>query len=138
MIRFGMRRTLVASFLISAVGLVLLSGVAPGDGYAAGVLPGMLVTSIGCGLANPAMAIAAVEGTTEQDAGLGSAVLNSVQQVGGAVGLAVLVALAAARTQAATADPLHAATEGFSLALTVAAGLLAVGAVLIAALMPRS
>ncbi|MGW5644096.1 MFS transporter [Saccharopolyspora sp. NPDC003752] len=101
-LRFGMRRTLVASFLIGAVGLLLLAGVAPGDDYATVVLPGMLVTSLGCGLGNPALAIGAVEGTTEQDAGLGSAILSSVQQVGGAVGVAVLVAMAA---RAQTADP---------------------------------
>ncbi|MEV0086513.1 MFS transporter [Saccharopolyspora sp. NPDC050642] len=129
-IRFGMRRTLVASFLIGAVGLLLLAGVAPGDDYATVVLPGMLVTSLGCGLGNPALAIAAVEGTTEQDAGLGSAILSSVQQVGGAVGVAVLVALAA---RAQTADP----SEGFSLALTVAAALLAFGALLVAALLRK-
>jgi hypothetical protein len=90
----------------------------------------MLVTSLGCGLGNPALAIAAVEGTTEQDAGLGSAILSSVQQVGGAVGVAVLVALAA---RAQTADP----SEGFSLALTVAAALLAFGALLVAALLRK-
>jgi hypothetical protein len=45
--RFGVRRTLITSFLVSSVGLLLLSGVASGDGYASGVLPGILVTSLG-------------------------------------------------------------------------------------------
>ncbi|AXK34409.1 MFS transporter [Streptomyces armeniacus] len=136
-IRLGERRTLVASFLISAAGLLLLSGVAPGDAYGSGVLPGMLVTSLGCGLSLPALTIAAVTGTTEENAGLGSAVLSSVQQVGGAVGLAVLVSLAAHRTDTLTgsATPQRAATEGFSFALTIAAALLALGAVLIATLL---
>ncbi|MGP4026552.1 MFS transporter [Actinomadura sp. 3N407] len=133
----GARRTLVTSFLIGSAGLLLLSGVAPGDGYASGVLPGMLVTSLGCGLALPALTVAAVTGTTGEDAGLGSAVFSSVQQVGGAVGVAVLVSLAARRGGSVSADPLRAATEGFSFALTVAAALLVLGAVLIAVLLGR-
>ncbi|MFE4612928.1 MFS transporter [Streptomyces niveus] len=136
-IRLGMRPALVIGFLTSAAGLLLLSGVAPDDGYASGVLPGMLLTSLGCGLSLPALTVAALTGTTEEDAGLGSAVLSSVQQVGGAVGVAVLVALATRRSEdlAARGDTAHAATEGFSLALTVTAVLLALGAVLIAALL---
>ncbi|MGW8526331.1 MFS transporter [Nocardiopsis sp. NPDC055824] len=136
-LRFGMRRTLIVSFLISAAGLLLLSGVAPDDGYASGVLPGLLVTSLGCGLSLPALAVAAVTGTTEENAGLGAALFSSVQQVGGAVGLAVLVALAVHRSDALTGavGPSLAATEGFSFALVAAAVLLALGAALIAMLL---
>ncbi|MDI3406845.1 MFS transporter [Streptomyces cavernicola] len=140
-VRLGVRAALAGSFLITAAGLLLLSDVGPGDGYAAGVLPGMLVASLGCGLSLPALTVAALTGTTEEDAGLGSAVLSSVQQVGGAVGVAVLVALAAGRSDdasAARSGPLRAATDGFSLALTVAAALLALGAVLTAALLGRN
>ncbi|WP_331749544.1 MULTISPECIES: MFS transporter [unclassified Streptomyces] len=139
-IRLGARPALVMSFLITAAGLLLLSGVAPGDGYASGVLPGMLVTSLGCGLSLPALTVAALAGTTEENAGLGSAVLSSVQQVGGAVGVAVLVAMAARRREALTGhdDSLRAATEGFSFALTVAAVLLMLGAVLIATLLGKN
>ena len=137
--RLGVRRTLIGSLLICAAGLLLLSGVAPSDSYASGVLPGMLVTSLGCGLSLPTLTVAAVTGTTGENAGLGSAVLNSVQQVGGAVGVAVLVALATRRSEALTAEegPLRAATEGFALALTIAAALLALGTLLIAALLTK-
>lgn len=138
--RLGVRPALVLSFLISAAGLLLLSGVAADDVYVRGVLPGMLVTSLGCGLGLPALTVAALTGTTEENAGLGSAVLSSVQQVGGAVGVAVLVALAARHSEvvAAHAGLRSAVTQGFSLALTVAAALLALGAVLLAALPGRS
>jgi hypothetical protein len=140
LIRIGMRPTLVVAFLISSAGLLLLSGVAPNDGYASGVLPGLLVTSLGCGLSLPALTVAALTGTTEENAGLGSAIVSSVQQVGGAVGLAVLVSLATRRTDALadSTDPLLAAAEGFSFALIVAAGLLAFGAAVIAALFGSS
>ena len=135
-LRLGMRLTLVMGFLTSSAGLLLLSGVAAGDGYASGVLPGMLITSLGCGMSLPALTMAALTGTTGENAGLGSAVLSSVQQVGGAVGLAALVTLAARRGNdlADSATPQRAATEGFSLALTVAAALLALGAGLVATL----
>ncbi|MEO3839603.1 MFS transporter [Streptomyces sp. CNZ287] len=135
--RLGARPALVLSFLITAAGLLLLAGVAPSDGYGSGVLPGMLLTSLGCGLSLPALTVAALTGTTGENAGLGSAVLTSVQQVGGAVGVAVFVGLATRRRDDLTAghDPLHAATEGFSTALTTAAALLTLGAILIAALL---
>ncbi|MFC6884568.1 MULTISPECIES: MFS transporter [Actinomadura] len=135
--RLGTRRFLVLAFLVSALGLLLLSGVGPNDGYASGVLPGMLVTSLGCGLSLPALAVAAVTGTTGENAGLGSAVFSSVQQIGGAVGVAVLVAIATRRSTALadSTDPAHAATEGFSFALLIAAALLALAAVLIPALL---
>ncbi|MFI7679477.1 MFS transporter [Actinophytocola sp. NPDC049390] len=129
--RFGARPLLVVSFLTSAAGLLLLSGVAPVDGYALGVLPGMLVTSIGCGLSLPALTGAAVTGTTEENAGLGAAVFSSVQQVGGAVGLAVLVTLASHHTVSQ-----RTATEGFAFGMTAAAVLLVLGAVLVAVLLP--
>jgi EmrB/QacA subfamily drug resistance transporter len=127
-VRFGMRRPLVVSFLISSAGLLLLSGVAPGDSYASGVLPGMLVTSLGCGLTLPALTGAALTGTTAENAGVGSAVLSSVQQLGGAVGVAGLVTLAARHAEA------HTTVQGFSLAMAIAAALVAVGAVLMASL----
>ncbi|MFI1867292.1 MFS transporter [Streptomyces jumonjinensis] len=136
-VRLGIRPTLVTSFVISAAGMLLLSGIAPGDGYASGVLPGMLVSSLGCGLSLPTLTVAALTGTTRENAGLGSALLGSVQQVGGAVGVAVLVTLATRHSDARadSTGPMRAVTEGFSLALTVAAALLALGAILIATLL---
>ncbi|MFI6088180.1 MFS transporter [Streptomyces sp. NPDC051218] len=138
-VRLGVRTALAMSFLISAAGLLMLSGVTQSDGYASGVLPGMLVTSLGCGLSLPALTVAALTGTTEENAGLGSAILSSVQQIGGAVGVAVLVTLAARRSDALAVqdDPLHASAEGFSFALTVAAALLSLGAVLVGTLLGK-
>jgi EmrB/QacA subfamily drug resistance transporter len=134
MTRIGMRWALVSSFLISAAGLLLLSGVAPGDSYAAGVLPGMLVTSLGCGLSLPILTAAAVSGLTDENAGLGSAIFSSGQQIGGAVGVAILVT-AAERHSDALGGSLRSAADGYSYALILAAALLTLGAVLIAALL---
>ncbi|MEH1127354.1 MFS transporter [Micromonospora sp. CPCC 206061] len=132
--RMGVRWTLVLAFLITSAGLLLLSGVAAGDPYAAGVLPGMLVTSLGCGLSLPVLTVAAVAGTTEENAGLGSALFSSVQQIGGAVGVAILVTVAERHNDARAGSP-RSAAEGFSFALTIAAGLVALGAILIATLL---
>ncbi|MFE3543632.1 MFS transporter [Nocardia sp. NPDC059177] len=114
----GMRWAITWSFVAGGVGLALLAGIAPGDDYASGVLPGMLVTSVATGLVLPMLATAAMAGTTERDAGLGSALFTSAQQIGGAVGLALLVS----------------ATSDYAGALGAAAGLLVFGAVLVAAL----
>ncbi|MGW5385566.1 MFS transporter [Nocardia sp. NPDC003963] len=130
--RIEMRWALVSSFLISAAGLLMLSGVAAGDPYATGVLPGMLVTSLGCGLSLPVLTAAAVTGTTTENAGLGSALFSSVQQIGGAIGIAVLVTVAEGHSGASAGS---AESPGFSFALTIAAGILTLGAVLIAALL---
>jgi EmrB/QacA subfamily drug resistance transporter len=116
--RIGTRWTLLLAFLANIAGLLLLSGLAAGDSYPLHVLPGMLVLSMGNGLGLPVMATAAVDGTTEDDAGLGSALFTSVQQVGGAVGVAAL------------------AIMGYSGGLTAGAVCMALGAVLIVALLP--
>ncbi|MDF5755081.1 DHA2 family efflux MFS transporter permease subunit [Spongiactinospora sp. TRM90649] len=117
-LRIGTRRALLLAFLVNIAGLLTLSGVAAGDSYAAHVLPGLLILSLGNGLSLPVMAAAAVDGTTAEDAGLGSALFTSVQQIGGAVGVAAL------------------ATMGFSGGLTAGAACVALGAVLIAVLLP--
>lgn len=97
-------------------------------------------------LALPAFTIAAVTGTAVEIAGLGSAVLSSVQQLGGAVGLAVLVTLATRRggglvdslgPRPSALGTRRAATEGFPYAPTVAATILAV-AVLVATVPGRA
>ena len=93
----------------------------------------MLVAALGCGSSLPALMITAL---TDATAGLGSAVLSSAQQLGGAVGIAVLVTLATNRRNAADSlDPQQAATAGFSYAPTIAAAIVALGAVLIATML---
>ncbi|MGV9311415.1 MFS transporter [Streptomyces sp. NPDC003691] len=136
--RFGVRTVLTVAFPVSAAGLLMLSGITVASTYPTGVVPGVLVASLGSGLGFPALAIAAVAGTTEEDAGLASALLGAVQQIGGAVGIAALVGVAARHGAVADAggDP-AAATDGFALAMRVAAGVLLAGGALVAALMPR-
>ncbi|PRB14529.1 MFS transporter [Microbacterium sp. MYb62] len=130
--RLGMRVTLTTSLLVTSAGHLLLAGIESGDDYLTGLLPGLLVVSIGSGLALPALTSAALSGTGDRDAGLGSAIYTSMQQIGGAIGIATLVALASGRTETALSDgrtPVEAATDGFVLGLHSAAILLFLAAV---------
>ena len=129
--RIGVKPVMVAGLVIATVGLSLWIGIEPGGSYLADVLPGVLVLPLGMGAAFVTSTIAAVDGTDGEDAGLASGVLNAGQQVGSAVGLAALVSLAVDRTSGLLAtgtDPAAAATRGFALTFTVAAVVLAAGA----------
>jgi sugar phosphate permease len=105
------------------------------------VLGGLLAMATGMGLTFVPMTLVATTNVSDDDAGLASGIFNTSQQVGGALGLAVLSTLAAGRTSDLLADGMerrHALVEGFQLAFIVAAALLAVGAILTATLLRRS
>ncbi|MGH9277508.1 MAG: DHA2 family efflux MFS transporter permease subunit, partial [Acidimicrobiales bacterium] len=122
--RFGARNVLLAGLGLVAAGLVLLVGV-PVDGrYVADLLPALLLLGVGGGLSFPALMTLAMSSATPADAGLDSGLVNTTQQVGGAVGLAVLATLASGRTAALRAtgsDEAAALLGGYHLAFGVAA-----------------
>jgi EmrB/QacA subfamily drug resistance transporter len=138
--RFGPKPVLVAGLISAAAGLFSFS-LAPADGsYLPDVLPAFVLLGLGAGLAFPAMVGLAMSGAHPQDAGLASGLVNTTQQVGGALGLSLLATLSTARTEGAVRDGLAqttALTEGYQLAFTVAAALV-VGAVVIAATVLQS
>ena len=138
--RFGERRVLVAGLCLIVAGLALL-GRAPVDGdYAADVLPVMLLLGVGFGAAIPALTALAMSGVAPGDSGLASGLFNTTQQVGGALGLAVLATLATSRTEGLLADgqdTTSALTGGYHLAFAVGTGLV-VAAIALAALLLRS
>ena len=138
--RVGVRPLLGVGFIGSAVGLALSSGIAPGSGYAGTVLPGMLVLALASGVSFPAIGNAALHQVTGQDASLASGVQSAVQQVGGALGLSGLVALAvrhAADLARGGDNPAVATTSGYALAFRIGAVLLAVGGILSTILLER-
>ena len=113
--RVGVREVAMVGMGVAAVGLLLLSR-APVDGtYVADVLPGLLVMSAGLGLTFVPLTLIATTGVTDADAGLASGIFNSSQQIGGALGLAILstVAAAAARTISRRAAGAAAIVGGF-------------------------
>jgi EmrB/QacA subfamily drug resistance transporter len=119
----GIRPVLAAGTLIAAGGIWWLSYVPLHGSYAADVLPGMLIMSIGLGAEFVAATTAANVGVPPDKAGLAAALFNASQQIGGALGLAVFSAIAAARTThllAAHSTPPVALDAGFHLALLAA------------------
>ncbi|MDO8214179.1 DHA2 family efflux MFS transporter permease subunit [Conexibacter sp. CPCC 206217] len=136
--RLGAKTTLLDGLLLMVAGLLLMQR-APADGvYWLDVLPAMMIMGIGAGIAMPALPTLALARATPQDAGLASGLLNTTQQVGGAIGLSVLATLSAARSATLRdgGDNLVTALAGgYSLAFAVAAGfVLAAGAAAVALL----
>jgi len=126
--RVGPKPALLAGMSIAVLGLALL-GRAPVAGvYAIDVLPAMLLIAVGGGLGFLPLILIATGEATPQDSGLVSGLVSTSQMVGGAIGLAVLVSLAAARTGGAT-DP-AALNDGYHVAFLAAAALTVAGLVL--------
>ena len=130
--RFGIRRPLVAGLLTAAVGLALFARAPMGGDFAFHVLPGMLLLGLGGGIAFNPLLLAAMNDVDPSESGLASGVVNTAFMMGGALGLAVLASLAAARTDALTAagaTPQAALTGGYHLAFAVGAVFAALAAI---------
>ena len=129
-LRYGIRIPLGVGLSLAAVGLLLLAR-APVDGsFVVDVLPSMILLGLGAGMAFNPVLLAAMSDVEPQDAGLASGVVNTSFMMGGALGLAVLASLAAARTDTLLAsgeDELTALTGGYHVAFLVGA-LFAIGA----------
>jgi predicted MFS family arabinose efflux permease len=135
--RFGFKPVLVSGLILTAAGLVWFAQVSPDGSYLSDILGPSLLSAFGLGFAFVPMTVAAVAGVEPHEAGLASGLINTSQQVGGALGLAILAAVANGRTDdvlaAAGGSPAalpNALTEGFQVALTVGAGFAIAGAVL--------
>ncbi|MCO5969052.1 MFS transporter [Actinoallomurus soli] len=124
------RTVLLPGLLCITAGLLLLS-LAPADGdYFTDVLPAMLLLGVGAGIGYPsALTIVLVDATTS-DRGLRSGLVNTTQQIGPAIGLAILATVAANRTGSQAGHGHTAAealTSGYHLAFLVGAGFAAAG-----------
>lgn len=112
--RVGPRVPLVAGLSIATAGLWLLSRLPQDARYLHDVMPALAVSGLGIGLAFVTLSIGALEGVTDPDAGLASGLVNTTQQIGGALGVAILSTVAL--------------SAGFADALLVAAAFAAAGA----------
>jgi MFS family permease len=112
--RFGPERVLVAGLLLFIAGLLLMVALPDHGSFAVHVAPGFVVMGAGFGLAMPQVTALAMASASPRDAGTASGFVNTTQQAGGVVGLAVVAAVAAA--------------EGRAAGFLVASGALAIGA----------
>ncbi|CAN5184396.1 hypothetical protein BH24ACT10_BH24ACT10_11610 [soil metagenome] len=130
----------MTGLLVAAAGTLLFTRIEADGSYLTQVLPASVVITLGSGFCLPALGNAAVHRVTDEDAGLASGLQQALQQIGGAVGLAVLVTLAlrrAADAIGAGADPAAAITDGYVLALRVGAVVVLLAAAIAAVLMGR-
>ncbi|HEV2814436.1 MAG TPA: DHA2 family efflux MFS transporter permease subunit [Solirubrobacteraceae bacterium] len=130
--RFGARETLVPGLVAIGAGLALFARVPIDGAYVVDVLPAMVLLGAGAGAAFPTLMTLAMADTTPSDSGLASGLVNTAQQVGGALGLAVLATLSTSRTDSLLAGGVAEATaltDGYRLALVIGAALVAAGVV---------
>lgn len=141
--RFGPRYVSFIGLLMATAGMLLLTRLEPASSYLSDILPALMVLSLGMGLVFVPISATALFGVGNHDAGVASAVLNTAQQIGGALGTALLntVAVTATANYFTTnmidkTDPANAGavafglTEGFVAAFTWSAGFMILGAII--------
>jgi EmrB/QacA subfamily drug resistance transporter len=130
--RVGVRPLIASGMTFLAIGMLLFTQAPVGGSYATHLLPGFLLIAVGLAFAFVPISIAALAGVRQAEAGIASGLINTTQQVGGAVGIALLSTLAVSRTEdevaGGTALP-EALTSGFQLAFWVGAGIALAGVV---------
>jgi EmrB/QacA subfamily drug resistance transporter len=123
--RLGVKPVLALGMILLGVGLVLFTQVSVDGSYVADLLPGFILIGVGLGFSFVPVSIAALAGVSGREAGLASGLINTSQQIGGALGLAVLTTISTTRTEnlleQGVAQP-QALTDGFSLAFWAAVG----------------
>jgi MFS family permease len=145
--RVGVRAVGISGMTIASVGLLVLSRIPVHGTYLGDLLPGLMIMAFGMGLTFVPITLIATTNVGAEDAGLASGLLNTAQQLGGAIGLAVLSTLAAnttANTLSAlghvptAAEGVSALVSGFHVAFIVGAGLMLAAAVILGATVRKS
>jgi EmrB/QacA subfamily drug resistance transporter len=104
--KIGVRPVAVTGLLLTAAGMLLLTQLPVDGSYVANVLPALLLTSLGMGAVFMPLTLVATTGLEDADQGLASGLFNTSQQIGGALGLAILSTVAASRSSAGGAEAL--------------------------------
>ena len=123
--KLGVKPVLTTGMALLLVGLIYFTQVSVDGSYLGDLLPGFLLIGVGMGFSFVPISIAALAGVEGPEAGLASGLINTSQQIGGALGLALLTTVATTRTSDLAGDAAPTAadlTSGFSLAFWVAAG----------------
>jgi MFS family permease len=130
--KIGVKPVLVTGMTALTIGLVYFTQVSVGGSYLGDLLPGFLVVGLGIGFAFVPISIAALAGVQPAEAGLASGLINTSQQIGGALGIAALSTIASSHTDSALAagTPLpNALVDGFTAAFVAGAIVAALGIV---------
>jgi EmrB/QacA subfamily drug resistance transporter len=136
-LRFGIRWPLVAGLLCATLGLALFARAPVDGGFFADVLPGMLLLGVGAGVAFNPLLLAAMRDVDESESGLASGIVNTAFMMGGALGLAILASLAAARTGTSGASDVALLNDGYRVAFAAGTVCALVAAAVAAVLLPR-
>jgi MFS family permease len=126
--RFSIKAVLLAGLACMGAGQLWLSQITAGASYPAAVLPGLVLTAAGVGLALPTASIAITSGVQASDQGLAGALFTTSQQTGAAVGLAILATAAAAATNGDSGS----LVDGYRLSFLIATGLAVLAAIIVA------
>jgi EmrB/QacA subfamily drug resistance transporter len=130
--RIGVKPVLVVGMSMLTLGLVYFTQVSVGGSYVSDLLPGFLIIGVGIGFSFVPISISALAGVRPAEAGLASGLINTSQQIGGALGIAALSSIATSRTEDAVAGGTilpEALVHGFSSAFVVGAVFAAAGLV---------
>ncbi|MCJ0901954.1 MFS transporter [Rhodococcus sp. ARC_M6] len=135
--RFGPRILITSGMVIAAIGMTILAQISVDSTYAVHIMPGLIVTGLGMGTIFAPSMQGATSGVRYEDAGVASATVNTMQQVGGSIGTALLSTIAASASTkylvGREMNPLtqaQAAVESYTTTFYWAAAIFVVGAVL--------
>jgi EmrB/QacA subfamily drug resistance transporter len=133
--RIGVKPVAAVGMVLTVIGMVLFARMPVDGSYATDVLPGMIIGSLGMGAIFMPLTLVATTGLDDEDQGLASGLFNTSQQVGGALGLAILTTIAASHTS----DPASAAAQvhGFHYAFAGAGVLVGLSLVVLLALLRK-
>lgn len=138
--KVGPKPILVLGLVLTTIGLLMFTQISADGSFAADVLVPSIVVAAGLGFSFVPLTITAVAGVTHNEAGLASGLINTAQQVGGALGLAILSSVANSRISdglGSGSSPSKALTEGFQIAFAVGAGFALIGVVIALLAVPR-
>jgi EmrB/QacA subfamily drug resistance transporter len=141
--RFGPRILIATGMLFGAGGMAYLTQLTVTTGYLGGILPPLLVLGLGFGMIFAPAINTATAGVQRQDSGVASALVNTMQQVGGSIGTSALSTIALTATTSyfvahhtGRLAPAIAATHGYTVAFAVSAGVFGLGVILAIFLLP--
>jgi len=141
--RVGPRPLIAAGMLLGAGGTAYLAQLTVTSGYPADILPALVAMGLGFGMIFAPAINTATTGVPREDSGVASALVNTMQQVGGSIGVSILSTIAGSATtsyllahRTGAQAPAIAATHGYTLAFTISAALLGLGAILAILMLP--